>query len=249
MNLSPKSMTTSPAGKKAAEPGPRLLLAAGLVRCGQTVADIGTDHAALAVYLVRAGISPRVIATDNKKGPLANAAKNVALSGLGAQIELRLADGLTGIADGECGDIVIAGMGGVLITQILSRAGWLRGAQVHLVLQPMSHAEVLRRWLIENGFSILSENACFDGGRAYVCMQAVFTGVPVRFAVPEYSYSYIGELGRCAAPAAAFYLNRQAAHLKKRLAGLERTSAGDGEAANIKRTIDIISEVVHAKQQ
>lgn len=242
-------MTTSPTNKKPAEPGPRLLLAAGMVRRGQTVADIGTDHAALAVYLARAGISPRVIATDNKKGPLANAAKNVERSGLGNAIELRLADGLAGIAPGECGDIVVAGMGGVLITQILSRAGWLRGSAVRLILQPMSHAEAPRRWLIENGFSILSENACFDCGRVYICMQAVFTGVPVRFAVPEFAYSYIGELSRCTEPAAAVYLTRQAAHLKKRLAGLERTGAEGREAADIKRTIEIISEVVDAKQQ
>lgn len=242
-------MITSPANKKPAEPGPRLLLAAEMIRPGQTVADIGTDHAALAVYLVRAGIAPRVIATDNKKGPLANAAKNVELSGLGEKIELRLADGLEGIASGECGDIIIAGMGGVLITQILSRAGWLRGSAARLVLQPMSHAEAPRRWLIDNGFSILSENACYDGGRLYICMQAVFTGAPYRFAVPEFAYSYIGELGRCESPAAAFYLKKQAAHLKRRLAGLERTGAAGSEAANIKRTIEIISEVIHAKQQ
>lgn len=229
------------------EPGPRLLLAAGWVRQGQTVADIGTDHAALAVYLVRAGISPRVIATDNKKGPLANAAKNVEHSGLGSSIELRLADGLACIEPDECGDIVIAGMGGELIAQILSRAGWLRGSAVRLILQPMSRAETLRRWLIENGFSILAENACFEGGRAYICMQAVFTGVPVRFAIPEFAYCHIGELGRCAAPAAAAYLNRQAIHLGRRLSGLQRAGLQGPEAANIKRTIEIISEVIHAK--
>jgi len=239
-------MTTSPANKKPAEPGPRLLLAAEMVRRGQAVADIGTDHAALAVYLVRAGISPRVIATDNKNGPLANAAKNVALSGLDEQIELRLADGLKGIAPGECGDIVIAGMGGVLIAQILSRAGWLRGGATHLVLQPMSRAEALRLWLSTNGFVILCENACFDDGRAYICMEAVFTGEPVSCAMPQYAYSYIGELRRCEAEAAKVYLVKQAAHLKRRLAGLERVSAPGLEAENIKQTIEFIAEVVDA---
>lgn len=157
---------------------PRLQMAADRVRKGSVVADIGTDHAFLPAFLVKNNICPRALACDLRKGPLDNAKKTIEKYGLSAYIETRLSDGLKEVKENEAGDIVICGMGGNLICDILSPAGWLKNKKYRLILQPQSHAEDVRQFLCENGFEILSEDACKDAGKFYSCMVAEYSGQP-----------------------------------------------------------------------
>ena len=136
---------------------PRLEAVASLVRKGRRVADIGTDHAYLPVYLVQSGVADFCIAADLRKGPLENAKKAVEEAGLEENIILRLSDGLQKFEPDEVDEIVIAGMGGILIAQIIEAAPWLQKGGKHLVLQPMSHPEILRKYLLDNGFCIIDE--------------------------------------------------------------------------------------------
>ena len=171
--------------------GARLLAAASFVRGGGTLADIGTDHAFLPVYLIQNGLIPRAIASDIGEGPLANAQKTVDLCGLTDRIELRVSDGLKNYAPNEADEIVICGMGGNLIEEILTAAPWVRSEKTHLVLQPMTHAEDVRRYLCENGFVIEAERCVKDGARVYLLISAQWRGAANDCAP---GYYYFGEI-------------------------------------------------------
>ncbi len=153
----------------------RLKMAAEEVREGKIVADIGTDHAYLPAFLIENNICSSAIAADIGKGPLENARKVVSTSkDLSEKIELRLSDGLKEIEADEVDDIVIAGMGGILIAEILTAAPWVKDKEKRLILQPMSHAEDVRKYLCENRFEIIKEKACTDGKHNYIIIVAEF---------------------------------------------------------------------------
>jgi tRNA (adenine22-N1)-methyltransferase len=154
--------------------GARLLTAASLVRKGTKAADIGTDHAYLPIYLIKNNISSKVLACDLRKGPLDNARENVIKAVCENEIELRLSDGLDFVKSDEVDDIIICGMGGTLIADILSRADWLKNSHYNLVLQPQSHVDDLRRYLFENGFEIFKEIPVTDDGRDYIIINSAF---------------------------------------------------------------------------
>ena len=152
----------------------RLLAAASMVRGGGVLADIGTDHAYLPVFLLQNNIVPNVIASDIGSGPLNNARKTVAAYGLSDRIELRLSDGLNAYSPDEVTEIVICGMGGNLIEEILTAAPWIRNDRMHLVLQPMTHTEDVRRYLCSHGFRIERETVTEDTGRYYLSISALW---------------------------------------------------------------------------
>ncbi|MDE6599627.1 MAG: class I SAM-dependent methyltransferase, partial [Oscillospiraceae bacterium] len=130
----------------------RLRLCADMVR-GKRVCDVGTDHAYLAAELLSEGRCETAVAADINEKPLAAARLTLEKAGVLDRAELILSDGLENIPESGITDIVIAGMGGELIAAILSRCGWLDGK--NLILQPMSRADFLIKWLCENGFEIL----------------------------------------------------------------------------------------------
>lgn len=169
----------------------RLSAVASLVREGSRVADIGTDHGYLIAYLIENGISPCGIAADINKGPLENARGTAVDAGISDKVQLILSDGLKNIPENSCDDIVIAGMGGNLIAEILSACEWIYNKNLNIVAQPMSHAEVLRDFYINNGFEIKEEKTATDGKRLYCVMSATFTGVK---SDKDISYIYLGEL-------------------------------------------------------
>ena len=153
----------------------RLSAVAALVRPGSRLADIGTDHAYLPVHLVQAGICPSAIASDIGAGPLDAARHTVTESGLTSEIALRLGNGLATVSAEEIEDIAIAGMGGETIAAILEAAPWVKDSRLRLILQPMTRAEDLRRWLLSNGFSILAEHLIIDGRHLYPVLAAEYT--------------------------------------------------------------------------
>lgn len=154
----------------------RLLAACDLVRDGARVADVGTDHGYLICQLVLSGKSPGGVACDIREGPLSSARGLIARLGLSEQVSVRLCDGLSGVEPQEADDIVIAGMGGELIADIVEAAPWLRDPQKRLVLQPMTKVPELRRYLARSGFAILREQGAQAGRFLYTVICAGYTG-------------------------------------------------------------------------
>ena len=154
----------------------RLTAAATLVRDGVVVVDVGTDHAYLPLLLVGEGKCPRAIGCDLRPGPLENARKHIDAAGLSDKIDLRLCDGLAAVAPGEVEDICICGMGGEVIAAILAAAPWTKDAQKRLILQPMTAADDLRRFLAGEGYAVQQEVLVRDAGRLYVLLAATWTG-------------------------------------------------------------------------
>lgn len=132
-----------------------------------TVLDIGTDHAYIPIYLAQNKLAKKIIATDLRKGPLMIAEANIIKYGLEDKIELRLGEGLSPVEEDEADTIIIAGMGGELISNILNDGIKKAERAKVLVLQPMNSQEILRRWLIENGFSITEEDIALEGFKVY----------------------------------------------------------------------------------
>ena len=129
------------------ELSPRLRLAADLVPEGARLADVGTDHAYLPACLLMEGKIPSAIAADLREGPLSRARETAAEYGCGDRMAFRLCDGLSGIRPEKTDAVVIAGMGGETIAQILEAAPWVRTRKIPLVLQPMSSIPELRQRL------------------------------------------------------------------------------------------------------
>ena len=152
----------------------RLMAIANLVRKDRVFADIGTDHAYLPVYLVENGIISKAIAADLRVGPLENAKDAVVSYGFTEQIQLRLSDGLDNFKENEVEEIAVAGMGGLLISQFIERTGWLKNENIHLILQPMTHVEELRKTLFDNGFIIDKEVVAEDGDKLYIILSAYY---------------------------------------------------------------------------
>ena len=154
----------------------RLSAVADLVRKGTNFADIGTDHAYLPVYLIEKGIINHAIAADLRKGPLENAKETAEMHNLTDKIELRLSDGLDNFSEGEVNEIAVAGMGGLLISQFVERTKWLKNSDIHLILQPMTHEEDLRKALFDNGFIIDNEVVAEDTDKLYIIISAYYYG-------------------------------------------------------------------------
>lgn len=189
----------------------RLQTVASLVRQGSRLADIGTDHALLPCVLVKSGRCPSAIASDVRVGPAEVARRSVLAAELSEKIEVRLGDGLATVAAAEVDDIVIAGMGGETIAAILQAAPWTRCERYRFVLQPMTRAEKLRRWLFENGFEIEQERIADDGRRCYTVLCVSYTGNAFE---PTEALCHIGKLPL---PEARSFLERVCRRLKKQL--------------------------------
>ncbi len=161
----------------------------------KTAADIGTDHAYVPIYLAQNKISDFIIASDIKKGPLDIARSNVLKYGLSDKIELRLGAGLEPVGKNEVQSIVIAGMGGEVIKNILEKDKEKAMCAECLILQPMNSQDLLRKWLSDNNFLIFEEDITTEGYKVYnlICAKK---GTPVIFKdefelhLPEYLYNH-----------------------------------------------------------
>ncbi len=154
----------------------RLMAAASFVREGAIVADVGTDHAYLPIYLVLTKKAKRAIASDINKGPYLSATANVKEYSLEDKIETLCVGGLCGIDSYEPTDILICGMGGELISDILAAAPFVKNTDIRLILQPMTHSEILRGFLLDNGFSIIGESLAKEEDRIYQIICAEYSG-------------------------------------------------------------------------
>ena len=152
----------------------RLNAVASLVELGSSVADVGTDHGYIPVYLVENKISPFVVAMDINEKPLASCKSLVKAAGFEDVISTRLSNGLEKLDRGECDTVIIAGMGAELIVDILSNCDFVN--ELHLILQPMTHPEIARKYLYDNGFEINNDFIVTDAKHSYSIFDANYTG-------------------------------------------------------------------------
>lgn len=144
-----------------------------LVTNSKVSVDVGTDHGYVPISLITEERAKKVIACDINKGPLDNAKKNILRAGLLEKIELRLGGGLTPCDEGEADTAIIAGMGGILIKDILEESYKKTQALEKLILQPMNSQEILREYLINNNFKIIKEHLAIEGEKIYNIIEAV----------------------------------------------------------------------------
>lgn len=154
---------------------PRLEGIVSLVPVGSRIADVGCDHGYISIALVQRGVAISSIASDIKAGPLAQAEKNINKAELSAKIETRLAPGISALEAGEADVIVIAGMGQRTIADILTEKMEVARAAKYLILQPQSELDLMRSFLIDNGFSILKNKLMREGDKYYFAMVASAT--------------------------------------------------------------------------
>lgn len=154
---------------------------------GKVVADIGCDHGYISMHLVQNGFK-KAVAMDLREGPLQMARTNVRDYGLEESIDIRLSDGFDGLLPGEADCAVIAGMGGILITDILKRGRIHTDNKITLVLQPQSDLDMVRGYLQEISYEIADEVMVLDEGKFYTAMKAVPAEHPVEYTATELKY-------------------------------------------------------------
>ena len=148
---------------------PRLQLLAELIPQDSRLADVGTDHGYVPVYLLQRSMIGTAIASDIGAEPLQHAVNTAEEYGVEG-IDFRLCPGLDAIAPEECDTILIAGMGGETIITILENAPWTKGGDHLLILQPMTKVEMLRKWLTDNGYTFTGERLVLDKEHLYPIM-------------------------------------------------------------------------------
>lgn len=202
----------------------RLMLCGSFVRSGKRVADIGTDHGYLPVWLVLNGKAPSAVAADINKGPLNHCIQTIEKYGVGGSVTTRLSDGLAAVGENEADDIVIAGMGGELIVSIIDSCCWSKSKDKHFILQPMTKPEVLRQYLYTNGFTIDTERAVLCEGKVYSVLSVVFTGSCLS---PTLTQIYKGNIVRD--ENSVLYYQNEIKHLQNKVKGF--TLGGNMEKA------------------
>lgn len=150
----------------------RLKAVTGMVTKGKKVADIGTDHGYVPIYLVENSICSKVYAMDINEGPLKIADKNIAIHGLSDKIETIQSNGMEKLKDNMVDGAIISGMGGDLIVDILSRGKNIKGIN-ELVLSPHRRVDLVRKYLLENNWEIIDEKMLIDSGKYYTIIKAL----------------------------------------------------------------------------
>lgn len=166
-----------------------------LIENGSIVSDIGTDHAFLPIKLIESGKCSKVIASDIVDGPLMSAKKNITAHGIFEGIELVKSDGLENVVKFSPDTIIIAGMGGETISEILKASDYPQKNCATLILQPMTHAEVLRNYLYENGFEICDEIVVREDNRFYIIIVSRFAALQKNMALQSETFCKNAELG------------------------------------------------------
>jgi len=154
----------------------RLKLIYDMIPPCDILSDIGTDHALVPAFALLNGRCKKAIACDIKPGPLERADMTRRKYMLMNSMELRMGSGLEPVREEEADVIVMAGMGGVLITQLILESINIAKKANCILLQPMTNRELIRPFLWENGFEIIDEGLACEGGKIYLVISARYTG-------------------------------------------------------------------------
>lgn len=154
----------------------RLMTAASLVTEGNVLADVGTDHGYIPIYLLEQKKIKSAIAMDINRGPLERAKEHIAAYGMDAYIQTRLSDGVEALQIGEADTILAAGMGGGIVIHIMRDGAQVCKAAKELILQPQSELERVRIFLREEGYTVLAEEMVFEDEKFYPMMKVRYDG-------------------------------------------------------------------------
>lgn len=145
----------------------RLQMVADIVPVSNTVADIGTDHGFALISLLKMGKIKRGIASDNKAKPLEKAIRNAKAQGVYELIDFRLGSGFETLRPGEANGTIIAGMGGILMVELIESSKDVVKELDFLLLQPAQNPEILRKYLYQNNFEVIDEELVQEDRRFY----------------------------------------------------------------------------------
>ncbi len=223
----------------------RLQAVADLVSNGVTVADVGTDHGYIPIYLVESGKSKCAIAMDINRGPLDRAEAHIRMHGLGEQIKTRLSDGVKKLQIGECDCVIVAGMGGGLVIKIMEDGEEIFRNLTEFILQPQSEIAKVRQYLCEHNYRIIAEDMVLEDGKFYPMMKVV-NGSAEEYSTLELRYGKL--LLREKHPVLKLFLEKEektkeqicrqlrkeeGIHIASRIAELENETAQTKEALGI----------------
>jgi tRNA (adenine22-N1)-methyltransferase len=221
---------------------PRLALIASKVRKGKIICDIGTDHAYLPVFLVKSGISPFAIAADVRVGPLQKAKQTIGKYDAFDKVKTVLSNGFSEIDKNSFDDAIIAGMGGELIAEILKAAPFLKERDRTLILQPMTSAYELRKYLTENDFEILDEEIAKEDEKLYNVMVAK-AGKTKNYS--EIDFVFGKKLKKRNGELERLYLDKLINEYEKIIIGLEKGKL----AEKAEKAKEILAALIHTKEQ
>ena len=196
----------------------RLREAAALLTPGNRLADIGTDHGFVPIFLVEEGTIPSAVAMDVNPGPLQRAREHIKEHGLEDRIRTRLSDGLSALGEKEADTILIAGMGGELSVRILRQGAEALREVRELVLQPQSEIAAVRRYLEKSGWRIVKERIVLEDGKYYQMMRCV----PGQMKLDDAQAKYGPLLARERTQTWVSYLQWLSGILQKNLLSLEK---------------------------
>lgn len=217
----------------------RLLTAVSMVRKDSNCVDVGTDHGYLSVYLYKNGITQNVTACDLNEKPLKTAEKTIEENGLTGKIDLVLSNGLENIKPKKADDIVICGMGGELILDIMLACDYSKDENRRFILQPMTNVPLLRKGLYKNGFEIIAEIPVIDKPHHYTIIHVKYTGVEEE--ITEV-FAKIGKMPESTCSEKEDYLNHLINKETKVINGLKKsTKEEDKEKYN--KNLKILTEM------
>jgi ribosomal protein L11 methyltransferase (prmA) len=220
----------------------RLQTIADFVKKGAVVADIGTDHAHIPIYLIKNNIISKAYACDINIGPLEKAGENIKYFGV-QNIELRLSNGLEKLKTDEADTVIIAGMGGELITDILERGRRFFESKRKFILSPHTKIDEVRKYLLSNGFEITKEDMCIDEGKFYTVMEAKYTENKEMYSEAEFLYGkYLIENKH---PVLLRFLKKEEA---KYISILSNIGLNEERKTELRHRLDIIKETINEMQ-
>ena len=230
----------------------RLKLVASFVPEGSRIADIGTDHGYVPIYLAEIGKIKSALAMDVRKGPLARADEHIEeyrhdVGDAAISIETRLSNGLEKLQAKEADTVIIAGMGGELMLRILRDGAHMYDSVKHYVLSPQSELSAFRHGLEKLGISILEEQMLMDEGKYYVILHAAPGSMHYE---QEYEYRYGSDLIRKQDPVLREFLERELAQGEELLAhlSLTQTEGAQKRAESLRQELNETKEAYHALQ-
>lgn len=210
----------------------------------ESIIDVGTDHGYIPIYAIKNSLCTKAIASDINKDPVKKAKLNASLEGVGKEVEVRLGGGLETVKKGEVDAVVIAGMGGNLIRDILEKDINKVEKYKFLILQPAQNPEVLREYLYNNDYEIILEDLCFDEGIFYELFK-VRRGKKQRLHnLNKDTYEFSPVLIKKKNPLMQSYLESKEEKYRKILGFIKNdTDSAKARRKDIERKIDLIEKL------
>lgn len=220
----------------------RLQTIADFIKKDEVVADIGTDHAHIPIYLIKNNIISKAYACDINKGPLEKAKENINYYGV-KNIELRLSNGLEKLKSDEADTVIIAGMGGELIIDILEKGRRFFESKRKFILSPHTKIDEVRKFLLSNGFEITKEDMCIDEGKFYTVIEVKYTENKEMYSETELLYGkYLIENKH---PVLLRFLKKEEA---KYISILLNIGLNEERKTEFRHRLDIIKETINEMQ-